>query len=276
MTNFVPCACLALLPFLTLVCHADDTEVVKQAKKKLAGHFTIVSGESVVAFDELQGKKNWEAEAKLLKHLPKVVAFQSYSTGTTDAAFQDIGGLSEMRELRLANIPITDPALKDIGRLTKLKLLVLGNVPVTDAGLAELGNLAELERLELNNSRVTGTGFEKLKGLKKLSKVFLDGPSATDAGLRHIAALPAIYQVSLTGSKVTDRGLKEFAGAKKLGSLDLSGTQVTDAGVRLFQNVDDFRRLGLVYVRGTKVTQGTIDEIRKARGTKHYLEIFMK
>jgi len=270
------CACVIALSFLAARSYADDSEEVKEAKKRLAGLVVGTKTESVVGFDELKQKnpkKNWEAEAKLLKHLPPVVAFQSYDSGTTNAAFKDIGGLSEMRELRLINIPITDAAFKDIGRLTKLKLVVIKDIPLTDAGLAELRTLANLETVELTGTKVTGSGFDALKGLSKLKKVRLEGPNGTDAALKPIAALPALYELALTNSKVTDQGLKNLAGCKKMGRLFLDGTQISDQALKLFQNVDDFGRLGWVTAKKTKVTKEAIDELRKVRGNKHYIDV---
>lgn len=59
MTNFVlrACASLVVLPFLTPASHADDCDVVEQAKKRLAGLYTVIDMESVVAFDELRVRR---------------------------------------------------------------------------------------------------------------------------------------------------------------------------------------------------------------------------
>jgi hypothetical protein len=122
---------------------------------------------------------------------------------------------------------------------------------VTDAGLKELAALRALHTLDLGATRVTPAGLRGLTALKGLHTLRLSKAQVTDQALRVLREnnlLQAYHQafgkgyarprsaaeidrLFLHDTPVTDAGLKELAGLKALRLLLLRGTKVTDRGV---------------------------------------------
>ena len=86
-----------------------------------------------------------------------------------------------------------DAALEQVGRLTELRELALSGPAVSDAGLAHLKGLTKLFELSLDGTQVTDAGLAHLKGLTDLSKLSLVGTQVTDAGVAELQkALPRL------------------------------------------------------------------------------------
>lgn len=78
---------------------------------------------------------------------------------------------------------LTDAALEQIGKLSHLKELTLADAAITARGIRHLQGLRKLQRIDLDNCPIGDAGLEELAKLQSLRLVTLEGTQATFGGL---------------------------------------------------------------------------------------------
>jgi hypothetical protein len=179
----------------------------------------------------------------------------------TDAALEQLQGLSQLQELQLGDDQITDAGLEYLQGLTQLRHLDLGGTQVTDAGLKCLRGLTRLRVLNLRNTQVTDAGLEHLQGLTQLEKLSLENTRVTNAGLEHLGGLTQLQWLDLESTAVTDAGLEHLTGMTQLRRLNLSGARITGGGLEHLSRLTELQEL---YLYGTKVTDGHVKKLQQA------------
>src|SRR5689334_25147915 len=147
------------------------------------------------ALKALTGLKNLERLYFSLHFLP--------TYNITDKGVALLDGLTQLRELRLAQSRVVRP---------------------------NLAPFAHLESLDLNDSAFTDDGMKTLDGLKDPKRLYLRNTAVSDDGLRYLSGLTRIEELDLYGVKVTDRGLESLENLKAMRKLNLLGAEITDAG----------------------------------------------
>ncbi len=116
-----------------------------------------------------------------------------YSGELTDELLNNLGRVTGLVDLNLANTKITDAQLAKIASLNNLMTLHLENTAVTDAGLAQLAKMEYLHYLNLYGTAVTDDGLNSLSGLKRLRKLYLWQTKVTPEGVSKLTqAIPEI------------------------------------------------------------------------------------
>jgi len=98
----------------------------------------------------------------------------------------EVGGLSNLQELKIIRVPLTGALPTELGNLSNLHTMVLSFLELKSTLPTEYGNLSNLETLDLNiNSGLTGTiptDYGKLVNLKyfDVSTTNLSGTVSTD------------------------------------------------------------------------------------------------
>jgi beta-lactamase regulating signal transducer with metallopeptidase domain len=189
----------------------------------------------------------------VLKDLP-ALEYLDLDTGATDAGFQHLAPLPNLRWLRLRTGKVWGPSLAELGKLPRLERLCLwGTVDIsdrhiqylqglthlksltvwgvadrlTDASLASIGKLKDLEELHFmrTSPRFTPAGVARLKDLKRLKKVDFDGAWSGPVGVhygdevvRQLAALPGLESIKGIGYLSADgvKALATFPNLKRL------------------------------------------------------------
>lgn len=141
---------------------------------------------------------------KQISKLPKVTALEfNMSTGLTEAAIKDIGGMKQLEHLSLNGMRVDDTSMADIAGLTKLNYLRLsGAGAVTAAGWATLENFKQLKTLWVAETKLGDQGIQYFKSLTQLEDITLYGTLVTDAGGDVLLGLPNLKSVRL-GPKMT-------------------------------------------------------------------------
>ena len=85
------------------------------------------------------------------------------SPHVTDAALEQLEGLSQLQTLELNLTQVTDAGLAHLEGSTNLRWLTLAATKVTDAGLIHLTRLSNLQTLDLFDTTVTKAGVAELK-----------------------------------------------------------------------------------------------------------------
>lgn len=226
----------------------------------------------------------------------------------SEVGLAHIAKLENLEQLRASGCGITDAALGKLAMLTKLKRLTLSDTVVTNAGVAELRRLANLQQVAIHSKDIRDGAIGELKGLnltelsigdaitdaglkdlanfKTLRVLDLAGLPITDDGLKFIPQMTTQSILTLDRTKISDAGLDEL---RRLAALALPGrraamsararryrvpglielhlehTAITDAGLKTLQA---FEHLPVLYLRGTNVTEGGLDELQRTKGAR--------
>lgn len=175
-----------------------------------------------------------------------VVGLNLGDTPLKEADLAFLVSMPELRDLRLANLPVGDGTLKLLAEHYKLEILDLSGTRVTGAGLASLENATELKQLLLANTPIDERHFTALPAFTKLEALDLSASrSVSDAALLHVEQLAALKSLGLRGTKITDAACERVARLTAIESLDLSNTKVTDAGIARLAPCKKLRQLNL-------------------------------
>lgn len=172
----------------------------------------------------------------------------AFDFSLNDSQLATVARMSQLRELRLAKMPITDEGLRAVAELKKLRLLVLRGTQVTDRGLEYLMSL-ELRQLDVSDTQVTGRG---LAGLKTVRALMAYNIQLTDEDLSQFQLQRSLWELGIGDTQVGDSGVAQIAAAyPNLRFLDLQGTRVTNASI---QSINQLRRLQALQLARTAVT----------------------
>ena len=104
---------------------------------------------------------------------------------------KNLRGLKALRELSLEHCPITDAAMPQLGALTGLEQLDLAETRVTDTGIRFLNGLIRLRKLYLYRTAITDSALEGLKQLSALEELSVSDTAVTRQGIARLqGALP--------------------------------------------------------------------------------------
>ncbi|MFN7544308.1 MAG: leucine-rich repeat domain-containing protein [Acidobacteriota bacterium] len=169
-----------------------------------------------------------------------------------DKGLKHLEGLTELRELRLAQGRIknfslapfqklegldlsystaTDEVLKGIAGLKTLRRLNLRDTLVTSEGLKNVGSIESLEELDLYGMKIGDQGLGYLRNLKRLRKLNLLGGPISDESSEVLAGFVNLRELNLYRAELTNAGVARLAALKNLEWLDLRYTQASATGV---------------------------------------------
>jgi hypothetical protein len=152
-----------------------------------------------------------DASAEDLRHLTNLRSLDLRLNRITPRPLRHIGGMSELRELKLAMrlspVRLRYEDMAFLKRLTKLESLMLPSADLTDAWLVYIEDLKSLKSLQLYDMALTAEGLDRLKGLPNLTahltlhgtSVPLRRPNAADDGIAEAKRHPLIRLNSRRG-----------------------------------------------------------------------------
>jgi Leucine-rich repeat (LRR) protein len=159
---------------------------------------------------------------------------QFYGSPLSAAGFENIGAITNLRDLYFNQVDVRDRNLSDLRNLTGLTRLTLdyNQSKITDAGLVHLSGMTRLEWLDLTGCKITGGGLASLQDMKQLKRLCLGWTRVDDRGLEIIAGFLRLEHLELHQTKITDAGLVHLRGLKNLRKLSVSHTAVTPLAVK--------------------------------------------
>ena len=191
----IPCSLLA-----TEMRRANEERQALRAIKELAGKWSVLrdypSGPTWL--HDILGDEYFNRDCSVFVHNDKF----------TDADFEHLKALCQLRVLALEGTRVTDAGLKNLRELRQLEVLSLKGGPVTDAGMVHLEWLTELNKLHLEHTQVGDAGLEHIKGLCNMKRLYLGDTRVTDAGLENLEGLSELLELGLENTQVTDAGLE--------------------------------------------------------------------
>lgn len=209
----------------------------------------------------------------LLGKLPHLRAVEFRDTIITDKSLEAIVRLDTLERLFVRSsvgdeavpIRLTDAAFESIARLENLKVLQVSNGTINGKGCQHLNSLSKLRVLDLRCTDIDDTTLGYLKGLTHLETVVLWETGITDAGLAHLATLPNLEEVYLGNTGISDKGLKFLMGNKKIRVLDVVRTGVTDASLIGISQLELLTELRL---SGTKVSDAGLSHLANLKNLR--------
>jgi len=195
--------------------------------------------------------------------MPRLRVLSLWCHRITGSCLKPLRGSRSLEELQFYGSPLSAAGFENIGAITNLKDLYFNQVDISDRNLLDLRNLTGLTRLTLdyNQSKITDAGLVHLSGMTRLEWLDLTGCKITGRGLASLQEMKQLKRLCLGWTQVDDIGLEVIAGFPKLESLELHQTRVTDAGLVHLRDLKNLRKLSVI---GTAVTPQAVDELKKA------------
>ena len=209
----------------------------------------------------------------LLEKLPYLQAVEFRDTIITDKSLEGLVRLGSLERLFVRSsvgdkgvpIRLTDAAFESIAKLRNLKVLEVSNGTINGEGCRHLKSLSELRTIDFRCTDVDDTTLEYLKGLTQLDTVVLWETDITDAGLAHLAALPSLKEVYLSDTDISDRGLEPLMGNRRIRVLDVVRTRVTSVSLLGISQLDLLTELRL---SGTKVSDAGLSHLANLKNLR--------
>lgn len=195
--------------------------------------------------------------------MPRLRVLSLWCHRITGSCLEPLRGSRSLEELLFYGSPLSAAGFENIGAITNLKNLYFNQVDVGDRNLLDLRNLTGLTRLTLdyNQSKITDAGLVHLSGMTRLEWLDLTGCKITGRGLASLQEMTQLKRLCLGWTQVDDIGLEVIARFPKLECLELHQTRVTDAGLVHLRGLKNLRKLS---VMNTAVTPQAVDDLKKA------------
>ena len=139
----------------------------------------------------------------------------------------ELGGLADLRSLRLYRGGLTGPIPPELGNLTNMERLSLGENGLTGPIPPELGNLANLERLFLHENDLTGPIPPELGNLANLGRLNLSANRLTGPIPPELGDLTNLWYLYVGRNDLTGRIPPELGNLANLWLLNLAANRLT-------------------------------------------------
>jgi hypothetical protein len=153
-----------------------------------------------------------DEEAHQIAALESLKDLEMDRTRFTDAGIQQLGGLVQLRGLKMRHIAVSHPP---IGRMSKLIFLDLAFTQVATLSTSSMGSL---ESLDLRGTRINDATLESFAPMPALRALDISGDAErrmriTDRGVAHLTKekFPNLTRIFLHHTEVTPVGLKALS-----------------------------------------------------------------
>ena len=148
--------------------------------------------------------ENWRTDAPLgqwygveVDDQGRVVGLDFIRNRLTGRIPRELGGLADLRSLRLYRDDLTGPIPPELGHLSQLSRLWLGDNNLSGPIPPELGNLANLRGLLLHSNQLTGPIPPELGHLSQLSRLWLGDNNLSGPIPPELGSLPDLKELYL-------------------------------------------------------------------------------
>lgn len=228
-------------------------------------HCTQLEELEITELENIEGGISDE-DMPALGSMPRLRVLSLWNLQVTGSCLKRLRRSSSLEKLSLIGNPLSTAGFENIGGITSLKDLLIDQIEIGDRNLSSIRNLTGLTRLMLGNSRskITDAGLIHLSGMTRLEWLDLTGSKITGRGLALLKEMKQLKRLCLGATRVDDLGLEVIAGFPKLETLELHQTKITDAGLVYLRRLKNLRELS---VTSTAVTPRAVDELKRALAT---------
>ncbi|MDE2965052.1 MAG: hypothetical protein OXU26_14180, partial [Acidobacteriota bacterium] len=173
----------------------------------------------------------------------RVVALRLGGRGLSGSLPEELGRLSELRDLDLGGNRFSGSIPPELGGLGRLQSLRLGWNQLSGEIPPELGQLSELRHLYLTRNLLSGTIPPELGGLGRLRSLVLEGNQLSGEIPPELGQLSELRHLILYDNQLTGRIPPELGGLGSLSVLNLSGNQLTGQIPSVLSSLTDLRTI---------------------------------
>ena len=157
----------------------------------------------------------------------RITGLNLFNRRLTGALPTEIGSLTELRRLILAQNDLTGPIPAWLGDLSSLQVLSLWGNRLAGTMPAELGNLSNLQYLLLSGEQMTGTVPAELGDLSNLQWLYLYDSQLNGPVPEWLGSMTTLQRIFLYGNKLTGEIPEELGNLTNLVELSLSDNELT-------------------------------------------------
>jgi len=177
----------------------------------------------------------------------------------SDAVFDHIEDLIQLRRLDVSGSKITDEGAKRLSRLKNLESLNLSGTKITDEGVRALASLNQLRELNFSDTGVTGRGVDGIQNLRSLT---LSGSRLKHDGLVAICSMRGLQHLDISNTRLPDEGLALIANLTTLNSLNLSRTQITGDSLSMLIPLTELLELDISRTRVSDSSLSSLPDLQ--------------
>ncbi len=137
----------------------------------------------------------------------------------------------KLRYLELSLCNATDELATEVGLLSTLEKLRIADGTLTDAGVMRLAGLRILEVLQIQNCGISNASLNVIARFEQLEELSLDGTQLAGAEFDALLKLPRLDGLNLSQTGINDAGLEKLLQHRALRSVDVISTHCTLAFV---------------------------------------------
>ena len=123
------------------------------------------------------------SDLMFIEHLSELRTVHITNARIGVSVIKALTGKGNLTSLSLQLCPVDDLMLQQIGLLTSLKELGLAETGISDSGLSHLKGLVDLRFLDLSRNQVSDAGVRQLNALKSLTHIKLNETQVTPLGI---------------------------------------------------------------------------------------------
>ena len=224
---------------LSVLAQADSANVTAQSPNRNGADNAVVNlvdeQNAVAALRAMRVRNFGDLNTTPLR----TVEFWSVPT----EAWQHIGRLSSLHELRIVASDVRGEPFEHIGRLKNLRRLTVINSKCSPTDLTQVKGLANLEHVEIAFTVLEESDAWRSKQLGQLTR------AEQEQVERYLSSQPAAqagqYRRMIEVAVLTDRALAQLGNLKRLRTLKLINTNVSGRGVDGLQDLPALEELDL-------------------------------
>ncbi len=192
-----------------------------------------------------------------LEQLSEPLLLSASGGNLSDAGLQEIASLQPLVGLNVETCrELTDAGFEKLASLKNLRVLIATGTAIGDSGLKRLSTLQSLTALDLEVcDHITDTSCEAIAAMAELralnlKKTAFETERISDRGLAQLTRLQKLESLNLYANKLTDAGLEHLPKFSRLRDLDLSLMGWSDAGLAVLAKMQSLRVLRLLFAEG--------------------------
>ncbi len=194
-----------------------DCEVLLAFRDLLGGDQTLNWHESLPIFD-------WQGVTTVDGRVTRIYQRKMGLSGIVPS---ELGTLSELQYLNLANNKLTGEIPAELNGLANLLVLNLGSNELSGSLTPELGSLTKLQYLRLSGNQLTGTIPTELAKLTNLQHLSLSGNQLAGTIPTELAKLTNLRYLYLSGNQLTSPIPAELGNFANLEELSIDDNELT-------------------------------------------------
>ena len=149
-----------------------------------------------------------------IRNLTKLERLDLHGTSTTGPGIQrNLAGMTHLRRLKLASVPVGDDDIKFLTRFKELQNLNLWATNITDRGLKNLAESTSIEVLLLGKIAISDNGVQHVSKMKSLKVLNFSDVPITDAAIDSLCQLTQLKAIRLIRTKITEDGASRLRAA---------------------------------------------------------------